>query len=390
MKKISLQWKLTLLTTVLITILCGCLTFFLYKNGVYYFDTLQESVTEQGAAPEALYIDIPDDAWDDFVAQFSMKVYNSKSDYRSRSLLITVIVALIGGAATYFISGRALKPLREFSETVEKVQAQNLTDYTIEENKIAELDRLRNSFNKMLMRLSVSFETQRQFTGNAAHELRTPLALIQAQLDLYHAAEHPESTTAAEETIQMVTEQNERLSKLVRTLLDMSELQTVARNDRIELHGLIEEVLTDLEPLAQEKNIELIQNSHRGGEKADEELFLTGSDILIYRMLYNLVENAIKYNQKDGTVTVSAIREKNDVVLTVSDTGNGIDEAFRTQIFEPFFRIDKSRSRELGGVGLGLTMVREVVRVHDGTIKVYANKKKGTTFEVKMRLGAEK
>ncbi len=390
MKKISLQWKLTLLTTVLITILCGCLTFFLYKNGVYYFDTLQESVTEQGAAPEALYIDIPDDAWDDFVAQFSMKVYNSKSDYRSRSLLITVIVALIGGAATYFISGRALKPLREFSETVEKVQAQNLTDYTIEENKIAELDRLRKSFNKMLMRLSVSFETQRQFTGNAAHELRTPLALIQAQLDLYHAAEHPESTTAAEETIQMVTEQNERLSKLVRTLLDMSELQTVARNDRIELHGLIEEVLTDLEPLAQEKNIELIQNSHRGGEKADEELFLTGSDILIYRMLYNLVENAIKYNQKDGTVTVSAIREKNEVVLTVSDTGNGIDEAFRTQIFEPFFRIDKSRSRELGGVGLGLTMVREVVRVHDGTIKVYANKNKGTTFEVKMRLGAEK
>ena len=390
MKKISLQWKLTLLTTVLITILCGLLTFFLYKNGVYYFDTLQESVTEQGAAPEALYIDIPDDAWDDFVAQFSMKVYNSKSDYRSRSLLITVIVALIGGAATYFISGRALKPLREFSETVEKVQAQNLTDYTIEENKIAELDRLRKSFNKMLMRLSVSFETQRQFTGNAAHELRTPLALIQAQLDLYHAAEHPESTTAAEETIQMVTEQNERLSKLVRTLLDMSELQTVARNDRIELHDLIEEVLTDLEPLAQEKNIELIQNSHRGGEKEDEELFLTGSDILIYRMLYNLVENAIKYNQKDGTVTVSAIREKNDVVLTVSDTGNGIDEAFRTQIFEPFFRIDKSRSRELGGVGLGLTMVREVVRVHDGTIKVYANKNKGTTFEVKMRLGAEK
>ncbi|MBU5452824.1 HAMP domain-containing histidine kinase [Pseudoflavonifractor sp. MSJ-30] len=390
MKKISLQWKLTLLTTVLITILCGFLTFFLYKNGVYYFDTLQESVTEQGAAPEALYIDIPDDAWDDFVAQFSMKVYNSKSDYRSRSLLITVIVALIGGAATYFISGRALKPLREFSETVEKVQAQNLTDYTIEENKIAELDRLRKSFNKMLMRLSVSFETQRQFTGNAAHELRTPLALIQAQLDLYHAAEHPESTTAAEETIQMVTEQNERLSKLVRTLLDMSELQTVARNDRIELHGLIEEVLTDLEPLAQEKNIELIQKSHRGGEKADEELFLTGSDILIYRMLYNLVENAIKYNQKDGTVTVSAIKEKNEVVLTVSDTGNGIDEAFRKQIFEPFFRIDKSRSRELGGVGLGLTMVREVVRVHDGTIEVYANKNKGTTFEVKMRLGAEK
>ena len=388
MKKISLQWRLTILTTVLITVLCGCLTFFLYKNGVYYIDTLQETVTDQSAAPEAVYIDIPDNEWDDFAAQFATKVYNSKSDYRNKSLLITAVVALIGGAVTFFVSGRALKPLKEFSETVEKVQAQNLADYTIEENRIAELDRLRTSYNKMLLRLSESFETQRQFTGNAAHELRTPLALIQAQLDLYHTTEHPESTAVAEETIQMVTEQNERLSKLVRTLLDMSELQTVSRNDRIELHSLIEEVLTDLEPLAQEKKVELIQKSQGAGAKADEELFLTGSDILIYRMLYNLVENAIKYNRKDGTVMVSALREKNKVVLTVSDTGNGIDEAFREQIFEPFFRVDKSRSRELGGVGLGLAMVREVVRVHDGTIEVYTNKHSGTTFEVKMGIGA--
>ena len=389
MKKISLQWRLTILTTVLITVLCGCLTFFLYKNGVYYIDTLQETVTDQSAAPEAVYIDIPDNEWDDFAAQFATKVYNSKSDYRNRSLLITAVVALIGGAVTFFVSGKALKPLKEFSETVEKVQAQNLADYTIEENRIAELDRLRTSYNKMLLRLSESFETQRQFTGNAAHELRTPLALIQAQLDLYHTTEHPESTTVAEETIQMVTEQNERLSKLVRTLLDMSELQTVSRNDRIELHSLIEEVLTDLEPLAQEKKVELIQKSQGAGAKADEELFLTGSDILIYRMLYNLVENAIKYNRENGSVTVSAIKEKNKVILKVSDTGNGIDEAFREQIFEPFFRVDKSRSRELGGVGLGLAMVREVVRVHDGTIEVYTNKHSGTTFEVKMGIGAD-
>ena len=403
MRKISLQWRLTILTTVLITVLCGCLTFFLYKNGVYYIDTLQETVTDQGTAPEAVYIDIPDNEWDDFAAQFATKVYNSKSDYRNRSLLITAVVALLGGAVTYFVSGRALKPLREFSETVEKVQAQNLADYTIEENKIAELDRLRTSYNKMLMRLSESFETQRQFTGNAAHELRTPLALIQAQLDLYHTTEHPESGAAAEETIQMVTEQNERLSKLVRTLLDMSELQTVARNDKIEIQGLIEEVLTDLEPLAQEKNIELIQKdqsssdgradgteesvlvaSVNSNEKPEDELILTGSDILIYRMIYNLVENAIKYNQINGTVTVSAKREKNEVVLTVADTGNGIDESFREQIFEPFFRVDKSRSRELGGVGLGLAMVREIVRAHDGKIEVRGNEQGGTTFEVRI------
>lgn len=392
MRKISLQWRLTILTTVLITILCGCLTFFLYKNGVYYFDTLQESVTDHGTKPEAVYIDIPDNEWDDFVAQFSTKVYNSKSDYRTKSLLITVVVALFGGAVTYFISGRALKPLREFSETVEKVQIQNLTDYTIEETKIAELDRLRTSYNKMLLRLSESFEIQRQFTGNAAHELRTPLALIQAQLDLYHSTENDADLDAAQETIQMITEQNERLSKLVKTLLDMSELQTIMRNDKIELFGLIEEVLTDLEPLALEKGIALIQEPQDTTYDKEyiisNELMLTGSDILIYRMLYNLVENAIKYNHVNGKVIVSAKQTGNDIVITIADTGSGIDEAFREKIFEPFFRVDKSRSREIGGVGLGLAMVREIVRAHNGKIDVHQNAYGGTTFEVKLGFSA--
>lgn len=390
MRKISLQWRLTILTTVLITILCGCLTFFLYKNGVYYFDTLQESVTDHGTKPEAVYIDIPDNEWDDFVAQFSTKVYNSKSDYRTKSLLITVVVALFGGAVTYFISGRALKPLREFSETVEKVQIQNLTDYTIEETKIAELDRLRTSYNKMLLRLSESFEIQRQFTGNAAHELRTPLALIQAQLDLYHSTENDAGSDAAQETIQMITEQNERLSKLVKTLLDMSELQTIMRNDKIELFGLIEEVLTDLEPLALEKGIALIQEPQDTTYDKDisNELMLMGSDILIYRMLYNLVENAIKYNHVNGKVIVSAKQTGNDIDITIADTGSGIDEAFREKIFEPFFRVDKSRSREIGGVGLGLAMVREIVRAHDGKIDVHQNAYGGTTFEVKLGFSA--
>lgn len=392
MRKISLQWRLTILTTVLITILCGCLTFFLYKNGVYYFDTLQESVTDHGTKPEAVYIDIPDNEWDDFVAQFSTKVYNSKSDYRTKSLLITVVVALFGGAVTYFISGRALKPLREFSETVEKVQIQNLTDYTIEETKIAELDRLRTSYNKMLLRLSESFEIQRQFTGNAAHELRTPLALIQAQLDLYHSTENDADLDAAQETIQMITEQNERLSKLVKTLLDMSELQTIMRNDKIELFGLIEEVLTDLEPLALEKGIALIQEPQDTTYDKEyiisNELMFTGSDILIYRMLYNLVENAIKYNHVNGKVIVSAKQTGNDIVITIADTGSGIDEAFREKIFEPFFRVDKSRSREIGGVGLGLAMVREIVRAHDGKIDVNQNAYGGTTFEVKLGFSA--
>ena len=390
MRKLSLQWRLTILTTVLITVLCGCLTFFLYKNGVYYIDTLQETVTDQGKTPEALYIEIPDNERDNFASQFATEVYNSKSDYRNRSLLITGVVALLGGAVTYFISGRALKPLREFSETVEKVQAQNLTDYTIEENKIAELDILRTSYNKMLLRLSESFETQRQFTGNAAHELRTPLALIQAQLDLYHASENPENGEAAQETIQMVTEQNERLSKLVRTLLDMSELQTVARNDKIELCGLIEEVLADLEPLAQEKGVTLIQKSQstvdEKEENAGEGLMLTGSDILIYRMLYNLVENAIKYNVDDGWVRVSLDADHKFFYVTVADSGMGIPEDSIDRIFERFYRVDKSHSREIGGTGLGLAITRSTIAMHHGVIKVFSKEGEGTTFSVRVPL----
>ena len=374
MKKISLQWRLTILTTVLITVLCGCLTFFLYKNGVYYIDTLQETVTDQSAAPEAVYIDIPDDEWDDFAAQFATKVYNSKSDYRNRSLLITVVVALIGGAVTFFVSGRALKPLKEFSETVEKVQAQNLADSRIEENSVKELNQLSVSYNKMLERLSDAFEIQRQFTANAAHELRTPLSLMQIQLDSYNSSRHPGDDEVTLQTIKMVTEQNERLSKMVKTLLDMSELQTVSRDDKIMVDALVDEVLADLEPLAQEKDIELI------GECTD--VTMIGSDILIYRMLYNLVENAIKYNRTGGRVTVTARQKEKHVYLSVEDTGNGIPEELKDRVFEPFFRVDKSRSRELGGVGLGLALVREIVIVHDGNIAVKSNPSGGTIFEV--------
>ena len=384
---------------------------YIHKNGVHYIDSLQDAVEsqgdEKGNKSDEIYISIPDDKWDEFADEFSVQVYNNKADYKRNSLIITVLLALLGGVVTYFISGHALRPIREFSDKIEEVQAQNLSDSRIEENNVKELNQLGISYNKMLERLSEAFEIQRQFTANAAHELRTPLALIQAQLDLYHTTSHPECDAATQETIQMVTEQNERLSKLVRTLLDMSELQTVARNEKIEMQGLIEEVLADLEPLAQEKNIELIQktqNSSDGrtdgteesllvacsvnsNEKPEDELILTGSDILIYRMIYNLVENAIKYNRVDGTVTVSAEREKNEVVLTVADTGNGIDETFREQIFEPFFRVDKSRSRELGGVGLGLALVREIVRVHDGKIEVRGNEQGGTSFEVRMGMG---
>lgn len=375
MKKLSLQWRLTIITTLFIALICGCLTMFIYQNGVYYMDDLQNTV--EGSTDKNsnnLYISIPGDVWDDFADNFSIQVNNNKTDYRNKSLLISSILSLLGGVITYFISGRALKPLSDFSNKIEEVQAQNLSDSRIEENKVKELNQLSVSYNKMLDRLSAAFEVQRQFTANAAHELRTPLALMQVQLDAYNSTEHPDNDASATQTIQMVTEQNERLTKMVKTLLDMSELQTIARDETIDLDALIEEVLVDLEPLAQEKNITLTNQCN--------EVKLLGSDILIYRLVYNLVENGIKYNRIDGSVTVKAFTKDQHIYLTVADTGNGIPKDLRERVFEPFFRLDKSRSRELGGVGLGLALVHEIVRVHDGTIQVKDNPTGGTIFEV--------
>lgn len=378
MKRMSLQWRLTCITTLCIAIICGCLTMFVYKNGVHYIDSLQDAVEsqgdEKGNKSDEIYISIPDDKWDEFADEFSVQVYNNKADYKRNSLIITVLLALLGGVVTYFISGHALRPIREFSDKIEEVQAQNLSDSRIEENNVKELNQLGISYNKMLERLSDAFEIQRQFTANAAHELRTPLALMQVQLDLYNSASHPGNDADTLQTIKMVTEQNDKLNRMVKTLLDMSELQTVGRDDKIILDAIVEEVLADLEPLAVEKNIKLIGKC--------EDATMIGSDILIYRLVYNLVENAIKYNHPLGQVTVTAYQRNKHVYLSVEDTGSGIPKELRERVFEPFFRVDKSRSRELGGVGLGLALVHEIVRVHDGSICIKSSKTGGTIFEV--------
>ena len=378
MKRMSLQWRLTCITTLCIAIICGCLTMFVYKNGVHYIDSLQDAVEsqgdEKGNKSDEIYISIPDDKWDEFADEFSVQVYNNKADYKRNSLIITVLLALLGGVVTYFISGHALRPIREFSDKIEEVQAQNLSDSRIEENNVKELNQLGISYNKMLERLSDAFEIQRQFTANAAHELRTPLALMQVQLDLYNSASHPGNDADTLQTIKMVTEQNDKLNRMVKTLLDMSELQSVGRDDKIILDAIVEEVLADLEPLAVEKNIKLIGKC--------EDATMIGSDILIYRLVYNLVENAIKYNHPLGQVTVTAYQRNKHVYLSVEDTGSGIPKELRERVFEPFFRVDKFRSRELGGVGLGLALVREIVRVHDGSICIKSGKTWGTIFEV--------
>ncbi len=381
MKSISLQWRLTLITTLLIATISATITLYVYSNGVYYIDSLQEAVnsqSESGGSDENnsdnILITIPEDNWAEFASDFSIRVFNNKLDYKKQSFLFSTFAAVLGGILTYFISGRALKPLNDFTDQIEKVTAQNLSNSKLEENNLKELNRLSAAYNQMLSRISEAFEIQKQFTANAAHELKTPLAVMQLQLDLYNSENHSETDNQTLETIKKMGEQCEQLSKTVKTLLNMSELQTVARDEVIELDALIEEVTADLDPLAQEKNITLNNDC--------EPVSMTGSDILIYRLVYNLTENAIKYNLSGGNVTVSTKKRNDKISITVADNGNGIPDDMKERIFEPFFRVDKSRSRALGGVGLGLSLVKEIVRVHGGSISVKDNKGGGTIFEV--------
>lgn len=381
MKSISLQWRLTLITTLLIAIICATITLYVYSNGVYYIDSLQEAVnsqSESGGSDENnsdnILITIPEDNWAEFASDFSIRVFNNKLDYKKQSFLFSTFAAVLGGILTYFISGRALKPLNNFTDQIEKVTAQNLSNSKLEENNIKELNRLSVAYNQMLSRINEAFEIQKQFTANAAHELKTPLAVMQLQLDLYNSENHSETDNQTLETIKKMGEQCEQLSKTVKTLLNMSELQTVARDEVIELDALIEEVTADLDPLAQEKNITLNNDC--------EPVSMTGSDILIYRLVYNLTENAIKYNHSGGNVTVSTKKRNDKISITVADDGNGIPDDMKERIFEPFFRVDKSRSRALGGVGLGLSLVKEIVKVHGGSISVKDNKGGRTIFEV--------
>lgn len=382
MKKISLQWRLTLMTSLLIAATCIILNVLLYHNGIFYMDSLTDSVlssvdntSDSGDAVQELYINISPENWEDFVSDFSIQLLDTKHGYGINGWLITAIVTVISGMITYFISGRALKPLHDFSAQVEKIQAQNLTECEITEHNIPEFEQLRRSFNQMLKRLSNAFERQRQFTGNAAHEFRTPLALMQAKLDLYanstHATDDPETI----ETLAMMQTQTERLSRLVKILLEMSELETIPRTDQIALSPLIEEVLADLSPLAEKRDITLLQ-------PAEPDITICGSDILIYQVVFNLTENAVRYNRENGSVTITAAKRGKDAVITVSDTGPGISEEFRESVFEPFFRVDKSRSRSLGGVGLGLALVHEITTLHGGTVQITESSENGTVFEV--------
>lgn len=382
MKRLSLQWRITLLTALLIAGTCICLNLLLYHSGAVSIDSLNgfvfEYTPEFPEDPDGLAIEISDSQMSEFISRFSDEAYDVKADFGRKGWLITVAVTIVSAAIAYFVSGQALKPLRKLSQQAEKIDQDSISDIRLNENTVKEFRQLSVSVNLMLDRLSESFATQRQFSGNAAHELRTPLAIMQTKLELF-AAEHKNMEGDTAELVRSQAEQLDRLSKLVHTLLEMSNLSSAPRSERIELAPLVEEIITDLTPLASQNDITMEQDC--------DNVVITGSDALIYRLVFNLIENAVKYNRRGGSVSVSVHKENNDVVVRVSDTGCGIPEEYRESIFQPFFRVDKSRSRQMGGVGLGLALVHEIAVLHGGSVRAESGNKPGTVFIVTLPAG---
>lgn len=382
MKRLSLQWRITLLTALLIAGTCICLNLLLYHSGAVSIDSLNgfvfEYTPESSEDPDGLAIEISDSQMSEFISRFSDEAYDVKTDFGRKGWLITIAVTIVSAAIAYFVSGQALKPLRKLSQQAEKIDQDSISDIRLNEDTVKEFRQLSVSVNLMLDRLSESFATQRQFSGNAAHELRTPLAIMQTKLELF-AAEHKNLEGDTAELVRSQAEQLDRLSKLVHTLLEMSNLSSAPRSDRIELAPLVEEIITDLTPLASQNDITMEQDC--------DNVVITGSDALIYRLVFNLIENAVKYNRRGGSVSVSVHKENSDVVVRVSDTGCGIPEEYRESIFQPFFRVDKSRSRQMGGVGLGLALVHEIVVLHGGSVRAEPGNKSGTVFIVTLPAG---
>ena len=369
MKKLSLQWRITIMTVLLIGIACVSMELLLCTSGIHYMDSIGESLQDLTLGGETDFFD-PETVDQD--QDLTIIIYGAQESFCITNWYITAIVIVLSGILAYFVSGHALKPLRSFSAQVEKVQINNLTDMKMNEKLLPEFYRLSHSFNQMLDRLNQAFAAQRQFTGNAAHELCTPLALMQAQLELF-SAEHPDVRPETAEFLTLLREQTERLIQMTRTLLEMSNLKQVARNERIQLAPMIEEIFTDLAPLSDKLGVTLT---------AEGDGIMTGSDALIYRLIFNLTENAVKYNRPGGSVRVSVTQELEKLLLRVSDTGCGIPEVYQRSIFQPFFRVDKSRSREYGGAGLGLSLVWEIADLHGGSVWVEKSSEKGTTIAV--------
>ena len=384
----SLQLKLTLLLSLLMIVSCVLMYFFISHSAVSGMDGLQNYMIkvdpQDGDSPITFNVDPKA-----LFPQFEQEIQETKEDFLLRSVIATTIIILLSSVCTYFLTKKTLTPLQKLTSEVSQIQAQNLSTQLAVPNSKDEIAQLTSSFNEMLTRLDNAFSTQKQFSANAAHELRTPLAVLQTNLEVFEKKQEPEMVEY-QQLFTMIKEQTARLSQLVGTLLDMTNLKSVPRTDHVSLEELVDEVFCDLDPVAEKAGIsihfddsssqDLYTDVHTPDASAlnNNILNITGSYVLLYRAFYNLVENAIKYNRPNGSVTVSVKEKNGQAMILVKDTGIGISPENQKKIFDPFFRVDKSRSRAMGGAGLGLALVDSIAREHGGSVKVLESNEKGS------------
>ena len=375
-KHLSLRWKLTLMTAFMVVTACLAISFFISRSAILYMDEIGNSAI--AILPNT---DIPTTNSDEIKVILNPKsvvadtVKNTQIEFWIKSLAITLIITLTVSFLMYLIVGYALYPLRELTSQIEDIQAKNLKEPILSKSNSTEIERLTLAFNRLLLRLEETFATQRQFSANAAHELRTPLAVMSTKFEVFEKNKNPDEADY-KEAINMARNQTDRLSHVIDILLEMTELQSAPKSDSISLSEISEEVICDLVAVADKKHISLIQE--------DSEARLTGSDTLVYRAIYNLIENAIKYNKEDGKVSVAITEDENFAKVIITDTGSGIAKEDWDKIFEPFFRVDKSRSRSMGGAGLGLALVKEIAVRHGGDVKVVESSDRGSSIELSL------
>lgn len=367
MKKLNLKWKLTILSSSIVAVTSFVIYILLGITTVSEMNKIQSAVMEnmdniEPAELQGAVMIVPD---------LSSIFYNGKNLFWLKSFGITFIVVVIAGFVTYRLVDKFLEPITDLKNRMKEVNVQNLSKQIEVKETGDEIEEITVSFNDMIIRLSRLFGEEKSFLQNAAHELRTPLAVLKTKIDVFKKNEN-NTIEDYQKMLASVTEYNDRMSHLVQMLLQIQESQTVERKDEINIYDLIDEVIMDLSIYIDEKHLSVTEE----GDRAQ----IIGSDLLMYRVFYNLIENAIKYNVDGGYINVLINENEDDVVIKIEDSGRGI-ESDKKKIFEAFYR-ERRTANESNGVGLGLHLVKQIIELHSGTIEVKDGEKVGTQFIV--------
>lgn len=374
MKKLSLRMRLTLLSALVMASVAVILTsMFLFGADRIFVRDLEQKMTFQ---PQDIIITsvkkegVPNENMD--LQEVTVSLKKAGTQFNLWGMAALFLVLILGTGATWLMAGHVLKPLKELSSAIEEIGGNDLSNRVEIQGRQDEIGRLARSFNHMMDKVSASFERQKRFSASAAHELKTPLATILVNLEVLEL-DGKTSPDRMEKVLTIVKANTERMIRLVEDLMRLTSDKDHEMEEEVELSEVFAITLYELSPLIRKKDLTVsIENT--------PDISLTGSRVMLYRVMSNLLENAAKYNREHGSISIATGRDDNGVTVKIEDTGIGIPEEALPHIFEPFYRVDQSRSRAVGGAGLGLPLVKDIVEKHGGEVTVKSAAGEGTTF----------